>query len=593
MADLTIFQLSQILPGAVDANDLFPIWDDSASETKKITVGDLKSVVGLAYWTEGFNVIGSEITFNLSPVTGFAKANVVVKPIGTGGILASIPDGTVTGGNIRGQYAVDFQIGRSNANQVASGDYSVIAGGINNRASGNTSFVGAGASLLASGGSSGVVSGTSNTASGNNSFIGGGQSSTASGTDSFVGGGNANLASGTQAFVGAGIGNQSRSFYSVVGGGYLNTANAGADGTAVLSGGFNSASGSWSCIAGGSANTSGTLCFVGAGGSNTAGGSYSVCAGGQSNTANASWATVGGGFSCTATNNGAYVGGGYDNDVNMAYSGIGAGEGNKILGGTNFYAWIGGGQSNQNSGQHGTIGGGQSNTISSGSAGCIIGGGVQNTQFNTLRSTIGGGFLNSQNPGAGNDNQYNTISGGYGNEQNTHQGSYQKINGGLYARTTLYGQSAHASGRFSSTGDAQAHELIWRREITGTAQTELFLDGASVRAILPGTNSIWQGIIDISAICTNAGGGTTLVGDVEATSYKVTIKRIGTNTVLVGTVQEIGTTNADASMSTGVFTIDNDNANESLRIQYTPPTTADATTVIRVLATFRGTQIQY
>ncbi|MEY4333504.1 MAG: hypothetical protein RLZZ196_2247, partial [Bacteroidota bacterium] len=86
---------------------------------------------------------------------------------------------------------------------------------------------------------------------------------------------------------------------------------------------------------------------------------------------------------------------------------------------------------------------------------------------------------------------------------------------------------------------------------------------------------------------------TTVVGDVEATSFKVTIKRIGTTTSLVGTVQEIGTTNSDASMSTGTFTIDNNDTNESLRIRFTPPTTAGSTTVIRTLATFRGQQIQY
>lgn len=513
---------------------------------------------GAVNWSESFSS-ATQATSQWTPNNAAANVNAAIAPKGTGALVAQIPDGTVTRGNARGQYAVDWQMGRGAANQVASGNYATILGGGSNRASGDASVAGGGACAATSAGSVAI-----------------GNTSNAAGPYSTC----------------FGLQNNSNSWYSVVGGGLVNTANAGADGTAVLSGGFNSAGGSWSCIAGGSANASGTYCFVGAGQSNSAGGSWSCILGGQSNVTSGQWATVGGGFSCTATNNGAYVGGGYDNDVNMAYSGIGSGEGNKILG-PNFYAWIGGGQSNQNAGQTSTIGGGQSNTISSGSAGCIIGGGVQNNQFNTTRSTIGGGFLNSQNPGAGNDNQYNTISGGYGNEQNTHQGSYQKINGGLYARTTLYGQSAHASGRFSSTGDAQAHELIWRREITGSVQTELFLDGASVAAILPGTNAIWHGIIDIAAVCVNAGTGSTVVGDVEATSYKVTIKRIGTNTVLVGTVQEIGTTNADVSMSTGVFTIDNDNTNESLRIQYTPPTTVSATTVIRVLATFRGIQIQY
>lgn len=504
MADLTIFQLTQILPGSVDqANDLVPLWDNSASETKKITVGDLKSLVGLLYWTEGFNIIGSEITFNLSPVTGFAKANVVVKPVGTGGILASIPDGTVTGGNARGQYAVDWQITRGASNQVASGNSATILGGGSNRASGDASVAGGGACSATQVGCVAI--------------------------------GNSSNAIGPYAIC-FGLQNNSNSWYSVVGGGFVNTANAGADGTAVLSGGFNSAGGAWSCVAGGTANASGTLCFVGAGQSNIAGGSWSVCAGGQSNTANASWATIGGGNQNQATGNYSVSVGGFQNLATAVNS---------------------------------TIGGGD-------------------------RSTASG--QNSVIPGGGDhiaSGQYSTISGGWASRATA---QYATVKGGALASASLYGQQAFAAGRFGGSGvfgDAQAHELIWRRAITGTAQTELFLDGASVRAILPGTNSIWQGIIDVSAVCTNAGGGSTVVGEVEATSYKVTIKRIGTNTNLVGTVQEIGTTNADASMSTGVFTIDNDNTNESLRVQYTPPTTADATTVIRVLATFRGTQIQY
>jgi hypothetical protein len=110
---------------------------------------------------------------------------------------------------------------------------------------------------------------------------------------------------------------------------------------------------------------------------------------------------------------------------------------------------------------------------------------------------------------------------------------------------------------------------------------------------LPTTNSVWHGTIQIVAICTNAGGGTTIVGDVAAASYLTTIKRIGVNTALVGGVQQIGVTNANASMSTSVFTIDANNTNESLRIQFTPPATANATTEIRVVATFRSTQIKY
>ena len=54
--------------------------------------------------------------------TDTTNSNIAIVPNGTGAIVASIPDGTTVGGNARGQYAVDLQRVRYNANQVASGD---------------------------------------------------------------------------------------------------------------------------------------------------------------------------------------------------------------------------------------------------------------------------------------------------------------------------------------------------------------------------------------------------------------------------------------------------------------------------------------
>ena len=55
----------------------------------------------------------------------------VISPKGNGGILAQQPDGTATGGNIRGQKAVDLQMQRSSPSQVASGQYSTAIGNAN------------------------------------------------------------------------------------------------------------------------------------------------------------------------------------------------------------------------------------------------------------------------------------------------------------------------------------------------------------------------------------------------------------------------------------------------------------------------------
>jgi hypothetical protein len=164
-------------------------------------------------------------------------------------------------------------------------------------------------------------------------------------------------------------------------------------------------------------------------------------------------------------------------------------------------------------------------------------------------------------------------------------------------RAYLYGMRAFSAGRIGSgqnAGDAQTSELTYRRAITGTTITELFLDGSSARAILAlpsgATNArAWRAQIDVIAICATA-GGTTVLNDVFAGSYHCAIKRVGTTTSLVGTVSVTNEV-SDASMSTSVVTIDADDTNEALRIQFTPPTTAAAGTVIRVVATAYLTEV--
>jgi hypothetical protein len=61
--------------------------------------------------------------------TGIANMNLVLSPKGTGALIAgAVPDGTATGGNARGAYAVDLQLYRASATQVASGQDSFAAG---------------------------------------------------------------------------------------------------------------------------------------------------------------------------------------------------------------------------------------------------------------------------------------------------------------------------------------------------------------------------------------------------------------------------------------------------------------------------------
>jgi len=499
MANLTIFGLTQLTSaGANMSTDLVPVWDNDVAETKKMTLSDLRNLMSPVNWSDSFSS-ATQATSSWTPNNAAATVNAAIVPKGGGALIASIPNGTATGGNARGSYAVDLQMVRNAATQVASGTYSVIVGGINNTATNDHCFIGAGW---------------------------------------------ANSTTGARGVIGGGEGNSAATaVYQTIAGG-----------------------------AGNSINGNGSRGFIGGGGSNSVTQTYATVVGGQSNTASGQHSFVGGGQSNTASGEHAFIGSGNQNSASTRSA-------------------VGGGQQNSASPELAFIGGGYLNSITGGNHYSFIGSGRQN-QGRAQFTAIGGG-----------DNNYN---GGYagflgGGAYNRVSASYATVPGGYRGNAELYGQVAHASGTFGRNGDAQAHELIWRRDVTGTAQTELFLDGASIASVIPWSDqpnpaTVWHGTIDVCAMCVSTGNGTTVFGDVEATSYKVTIKRYGYptyNTVLVGTVQEIGTTNADASMATSVFTIDNNDTNESLRIRFTPPTTAGSTTVIYTMATFRGLQILY
>lgn len=261
------------------------------------------------------------------------------------------------------------------------------------------------------------------------------------------------------------------------------------------------------------------------------------------------------------------------------------------------YSTIGGGQDNQASGQWSTIGGGYSNYGYSN--GFTISGGYDITNGGTY-STVGGGVSNNLNSGygatlSGGDTNYvngdwSTLGGGYLNQTNATASS---ILGGRQANAYLYGCRAHSAGQFAALADAQYMELFMRRAITGTTIAELFLDGSSARAILPSTNAIWNARVQLVAVVQSVGNGTCTLGDTYISEHMVGIKRIGTTTSLVGTAQATATAQADTNMSSAVTTISADNTNEALKVEFTPPSTAGTTTVIRVFATVQLSQIKY
>jgi hypothetical protein len=173
------------------------------------------------------------------------NTSIVLKPNGTGAIIASVPDGTdAGGGNARGNGAVDLQLSRYNKVQVASGNFSFIGGGANNRATGVASV---------------CVGGDNNFSTGLRSFVGSGTNVSASGQDSVAVGGNTITCAATGATVGGGVSNNiptSAAAYSTISGGQSNTASTNTHAT-VVGGQSNTASGAKSVVGGNGNTTSG------------------------------------------------------------------------------------------------------------------------------------------------------------------------------------------------------------------------------------------------------------------------------------------------------------------------------------------------
>jgi hypothetical protein len=233
------------------------------------------------------------------------NTSIVLKPNGTGAIIASVPDGTATGGNARGNYAVDLQSTRSSNTRVASGNYSFVAGN-NNIATGQNS-VGLGFQCESYGNGSiaiGFQTIASNTASislgyqNNVSALGAnanGWMNTVSSQYSTISGGQSNTAStNTHATVVGGQSNTSSGAYSVSGG-RTNTAsgtNSFAANTNNIASGFSS-----TCF-GSSNNVTGNHGFIAGGNTNTASGGNIVLAG-ESNQATSLYSVASGFYALT------------------------------------------------------------------------------------------------------------------------------------------------------------------------------------------------------------------------------------------------------------------------------------------------------
>lgn len=99
---------------------------------------------GLTHWQESKSNSAPNATVPASllvPQDAAANVDAVIQPKGSGAFLLQIPDNTSAGGNKRGDRAVDLQLQRSAASQVASGDGS-FAWGIRNTSDASYSSAG-------------------------------------------------------------------------------------------------------------------------------------------------------------------------------------------------------------------------------------------------------------------------------------------------------------------------------------------------------------------------------------------------------------------------------------------------------------------
>jgi hypothetical protein len=206
----------------------------------------------------------AQYKYLLSGATPFAYEEATPAAVLVGTAIVATP----AAGNTRGASAVDLQLLRAAATQVASGTSSAIGGGKSNTASAYYGFVGGGQSNTASADYAAIGGGKSNAASVIYATIGGGKSNTASASYATIGGGQSNAASASYATIGGGGGNKASAYYATVGGGKGNTASA-----------------SYATVGGGKGNTaSASYATVGGGYGNMASGAYSWAGGRQAQT---------------------------------------------------------------------------------------------------------------------------------------------------------------------------------------------------------------------------------------------------------------------------------------------------------------------
>jgi hypothetical protein len=451
-----------------------------------------------------------------------------LQPAGTGALQAQATTSTTAGGNARGANAVDWQMNRSSAAQVASSQYSVIGGGTANTSSGfNTT----------------VAGGNGNTASGSYGFVGGGLACTATRDYSSSMGGHANTATG---------------YYNFIGGGFTNSGTANAAVTTQATTAVTSGSTAVTLSATNASIRVGQYIT----GTGIAGDTYVSAISTTSLTLSKNATATGTPTLSFFTPHGVVVGGG-NNQATGSYSFIGGGG-------------DAGTAANRNvaSGDWSFVGGGRSNTASGN--GAFIGGGGQggaNTASGTYAAILSGQFHTSSGFGSvvfGVSG--NVANGGYSAVLGSSRGTTRAING----YTVL---PAHGETSLTQAGSVQTAILTLARETTDATPTALTSNtsaaGTTNQVILPNNSAYFFRGEVIS--------GKTAAGDTKGWTIEGVIKR-GANaasTALVG-IPTVTSTYADLGAATWDIAVTADTTNGGLRVTFTGQAATTIRTVCRI-----------
>jgi hypothetical protein len=508
-------------------------------------------------------------TLNFSGVSSIGLQNdgaLFVQPAGTGALQAQQTTSSTTGGNARGTNAVDWQTTRAQANQVASGNFSVISGGYAGVASaayssivggasnivssaniGGYAFVGGGNNNINYGYASSIVGGLNNGSSsqtGYFNFIGGGVSNTGTAnatattqattiaitasTTFYLSSTNANIKYG-QYVTGTGVSNNTYAISSVTTGTPAVMATSTISGTTLTVGSLTSGTIIAGQVLTGTGVTAGTYIVSGAGSTWTVSASQTV----------ASTTITGTAYTFTISQNATTAAG-----ITLSFytpHGIVVGGGNNQA--TGAYSFIGNGgdagtAANKNvaSGDYSVVVGGFKNTANGN--GAVVAGGGYNGQTSGYPNTSSG--LNSTVSGGGSNqavSSFDTVTGGYSNVAN---GGYSTAGGRISSIRFVYGAQAYAAGSFSAQADSQIETFVLSVTTTNATTTELYsLGGGSASTstipVLPApsasTSSVYtfRGLVSAKDTASTNAAGWEIKGVIQRTGSGVgTVALVGT-----------------------------------------------------------------